>query len=358
MNLKKSLLALLLSAACLVTGCTSQPQPSESSSEVTSIVTEAETTLAETTEVVTEETTTQATTTTEETTTTVVTTTTDTPAIESVAFDLDSIPAFSGTPYVVINDNNPYFTPDEITTESYEYYSPLDSLGRCGVTVACIGKDIMPTEERGEIGSVKPTGWHSVKYDCVDGKYLYNRCHLIGFQLAGENANVQNLITGTRYMNVDGMLPFENMVADYVQETNNHVMYRVTPIFNGDNLVANGVLMEAYSVEDSGDSILFNVFCYNAQPGVSIDYATGESSLNDTAAEAEQPEREENVQNNDNGGSSGGGATYILNTNTRKFHNPSCSSVGQMNESNKQEYTGSRDDLISQGYEPCKRCNP
>lgn len=351
MNIKKSLLALLLSTACLVTGCTSQPQPSETSSSVTSVVTETETTF--------EETTAQATTTVpEETTTIVVTTTTDAPAIESVAFDLNSIPAFNGIPYVVINDNNPYFTPDEITTESYEYYSQLDSLGRCGVTVACIGIDIMPTEERGEIGSVKPTGWHSVKYDCVDGKYLYNRCHLIGFQLAGENANVQNLITGTRYMNVDGMLPFENMIADYVKETNNHVMYRVTPIFNGDNLLANGVLMEAYSVEDSGDGILFNVFCYNAQPGVSIDYETGESSLNETATEADQPEQEENIQNNDNGGNSDGGATYILNTNTKKFHYSSCSSVNQMNESNKQEYTGNRDDLITQGYEPCKRCNP
>ncbi len=351
MNIKKSLLALLLSTACLVTGCTNQPQPSETSSSVTSVVTETETTF--------EETTAQATTTVpEETTTIVVTTTTDAPAIESVAFDLNSIPAFNGIPYVVINDNNPYFTPDEITTESYEYYSQLDSLGRCGVTVACIGIDIMPTEERGEIGSVKPTGWHSVKYDCVDGKYLYNRCHLIGFQLAGENANVQNLITGTRYMNVDGMLPFENMIADYVKETNNHVMYRVTPIFNGDNLLANGVLMEAYSVEDSGDGILFNVFCYNAQPGVSIDYETGESSLNETATEADQPEQEENIQNNDNGGNSDGGATYILNTNTKKFHYSSCSSVNQMNESNKQEYTGNRDDLITQGYEPCKRCNP
>lgn len=216
----------------------------------------------------------------------------------------------------------------------------------------------MPTEERGEIGSVKPTGWHTVKYDCVDGKYLYNRCHLIGFQLSGENTNVQNLITGTRYMNVDGMLSFENMVADYVKETNNHVMYRVTPIFNGDNLVADGVLMEAYSVEDQGNSILFNVFCYNAQPGVNIDYATGESSSDEVVAEPDASKQEEINNNKNDGGSSGGESTYILNTNTRKFHNPNCSSVDQMKDSNKQEYTRNRNDLISQGYDPFKRCNP
>ena len=189
----------------------------------------------------------------------------------------EGIPPFSGEPYVAINGNIPFFVEEEYTTESYEYYSELDELGRCGVTMACIGQDIMPTEDRGEIGSVKPTGWHSVKYDCVEGKYLYNRCHLIGFQLAGENANKKNLITGTRYLNIEGMLPFENMVADYVQETGNHVLYRVTPIFEGDNLVATGVCMEGWSVDDNGEDICFCVFAYNAQPGIVIDYATGES---------------------------------------------------------------------------------
>lgn len=193
--------------------------------------------------------------------------------------DLDEIPSFSDSSYIKINGNIPYFTKDEYTTSSYEYYSDLDELGRCGVCYACIGQDIMPTEERGPIGMVKPSGWHTVKYDIVDGKYLYNRCHLIGYQLAGENANEKNLITGTRYLNVTGMLPFENVVAQYVQDTNNHVLYRVTPIFNGDNLLANGVLMEAYSVEDNGKGVCFNVFCYNAQPGISIDYKTGESEL-------------------------------------------------------------------------------
>ena len=168
-----------------------------------------------------------------------------------------------------------------MTTSSFERYAPLDSLGRCGVAYANIGKDIMPTEERGSIGMVKPSGWHSIRYENVDGKYLYNRCHLIGYQLSAENANTSNLITGTRYLNIQGMLPFENMVADYIRETGNHVLYRVTPIYEGDNLVASGVLMEAYSVEDEGDGICFNVYCYNVQPGIVIDYATGASALAD-----------------------------------------------------------------------------
>ena len=193
------------------------------------------------------------------------------------AESLEEIPEFSDAAYVAVNGNVPFFMPEEITEESYEYYSELDALGRCGVTMACIGVDIMPTEERGEIGSVKPTGWQSVKYDIVDGKYLYNRCHLIGFQLAGENANKQNLITGTRYLNIEGMLPFENLVADYVQETENHVLYRVTPLFDGEDLVAHGVLMEGWSVEDEGEGICFCVYAYNAQPGIEIDYATGDS---------------------------------------------------------------------------------
>ncbi len=191
----------------------------------------------------------------------------------------DNIPAFSDSPYIVLNNNKPLFTPQEITDVSYEYYSELDTLGRCGVCTASIGRDLMPTKERGNIGGIKPSGWHTVKYDVVDGKYLYNRCHLIGYQLSGENANKNNLITGTRYMNVEGMLPFENMVADYVKETGNHCMYRVTPIFENDNLVANGVTIEALSVEDGGDGICFYVYCYNNQPGITIDYKTGESKL-------------------------------------------------------------------------------
>lgn len=193
------------------------------------------------------------------------------------AVEVGGIPAFAGEPYVIINENIPFFEEEDMVTRSYESYSELDALGRCGVAVSCIGRDLMPTEDRGSIGQVKPSGWQTVKYDFVDGKYLYNRCHLIGFQLTGENANKGNLITGTRYMNVDGMLPFENMVADYVKETGNHVLYRVTPMFEGQELVARGVLMEAKSVEDGGEGILFCVYVYNNQPGVIIDYLTGES---------------------------------------------------------------------------------
>lgn len=276
------------------------------------------------------------------------------PAKESnSSFSISEVPAYSGSPYTVINNNIPYFTESDYTTSSYEYYSDLDSLGRCGVCMASIGKDLMPTEERGSIGSVKPTGWRTVKYDNVDGKYLYNRCHLIGYQLSGENANTKNLITGTRYLNIQGMLPFENMVADYVKETGNHILYRSTPIFEGNNLLASGVLLEAYSVEDKGEGICFNVYCYNVQPDISIDYATGDSSFAG-AQQTEPPKQTEQpnspVQNVE--------STYILNTNTKKFHYPSCSSVKQMSDKNKQTYTGSRDDLISQGYDPCKKCNP
>lgn len=194
---------------------------------------------------------------------------------------LGDIPEYNGNPYVVINDNIPYFTDNDLTAQSYEYYSPLDSLGRCGYAIASVGTDLMPTKKRGSISSVKPTAWHSVKYNNVDGKNLYNRCHLIGYQLTSENANEKNLITGTRYMNIEGMLPFENMVADYVKETENHALYRVTPIFDGDNLLADGVLMEAYSVEDKGESICYNVFCYNVQPGIIIDYTDGSSHSED-----------------------------------------------------------------------------
>lgn len=193
------------------------------------------------------------------------------------AVSMEDIPAYSGDPYVVLQDNQPNFDRRDLTLEPFETYSELDSLGRCGVAYANVCLDIMPTEPRGDIGQVKPSGWQTAKYDCVDGKYLYNRCHLIGYQLAGENANKQNLITGTRHMNVEGMLPFENMVDDYVEETGNHVLYRVTPVFEGTNLVASGVQIEAFSVEDEGEGLCFNVYVYNVQPGITIDYATGES---------------------------------------------------------------------------------
>lgn len=271
---------------------------------------------------------------------------------------LDSVPDFDGkTPYVNINDGKPSFTDEDMVTKSYEKYDDLDRLGRCGVAIACIGKDIMPTEDRGSIGSVKPSGWHTVKYDIVDGKYLYNRCHLIGYQLTGENANKQNLITGTRYMNVEGMLPFENMVADYVKETDNHVMYRVTPIFNGNNLVASGVLIEAKSVEDDGKGIEFCVYVYNNQPGITIDYRNGDSKLDDgTKFPQETPEKvpEQNPEQEPSQLS-----TYIINKKTKKVHKESCSGVADMKPENKEVYTGALDDILSDGiFSPCGTCKP
>lgn len=302
-----------------------------------------------------------------------VTSATDVPTGEGTsAFSLREIPAYSGTPYTEVNGNKPYFTEEELTTQSFETYSELDSLGRCGVAYANVGQDLMPTEPRGEIGAVKPTGWHLVKYDNVDGKYLYNRCHLIAYMLAAENANPQNLITGTRYLNVQGMLPFETKVCDYVKNTGNHVLYRVTPIFDGDNLLADGVLMEAYSVEDAGEGISFCVFAYNVQPGIGIDYATGDnwaegsgtyqSTVASVAEETPvpQPETDTAVQITPESSApqESQGITYVLNTNTKKFHYPTCSSVDDMKEKNKQIYTGSRDEVINMGYVPCKRCNP
>ena len=302
-----------------------------------------------------------------------VTTATDAPTGEGTsAFSLREIPAYSGTPYTEVNGNQPYFTEEELTTQSFETYSELDSLGRCGVAYANVGQDLMPTEPRGEIGAVKPSGWHLVKYDNVDGKYLYNRCHLIAYMLAAENANPQNLITGTRYLNVQGMLPFETKVCDYIKNTGNHVLYRVTPIFDGDNLLADGVLMEAYSVEDAGEGISFCVFAYNVQPGIGIDYATGDnwaegsgtyqSTVASVAEEtpAPQPETDTAVQITPelSAPQETQQTTYVLNTNTMKFHYPTCSSVDDMKEKNKQIYTGSRDEVINMGYVPCKRCNP
>lgn len=211
---------------------------------------------------------------------------------------VNNIPEYSGEDFVALNNNVPNFDEKDKTTTSFETYSPLDSLGRCGEAYANIGRDLMPTQKRGDISSVKPSGWLNKKYDTslVDGGYIYNRCHLIGHQLAGEDANERNLITGTRYFNVDGMLPFENMIADYVKETNNHVLFRVTPVYDGDNLVAKGVQMEAYSVEDDGEGVMFNVFVYNVQPGIEIDYATGESWLSGE----ERPAQTTNNKNNSN----------------------------------------------------------
>lgn len=270
---------------------------------------------------------------------------------------LSDIPSYSGKSYIEINRNIPYFSEAELTTEPFESYSNLDSLGRCGVAYANICEEIMPTEKRGEIGMIRPSGWHTVKYEGIEGNYLYNRCHLIAFQLAGENANDANLITGTRSMNIE-MIPFENKIAEYVKETGHHVLYRVTPVYEGSNLLASGVLMEAKSVED--DEICFNVFLYNVQEGIEIDYASGESEAckngkeqkiaNDFAAVVE--DAEESLLG------TGGPLNYILNANTMKFHLPSCSSVDTIKEYNKEEYFGTRDDLIKNGYEPCKRCNP
>ncbi len=276
---------------------------------------------------------------------------------------METIPEYDGEPYVVIDDNEPNFTEEELQPEAYETYGTLDALGRCSTAEASIGEGLMPTEKRGAIGQVKPTGWHTVKYDMVEGKYLYNRCHLIGYQLTAENANEKNLITGTRYMNTEGMLPFENMVADYIKETGNHVMYRVTPVFEGENLVASGVQMEAESVEDQGADLSFNVYVYNVQPGVEIDYKTGESREANELLPASK--------NSDKAGNAVSGTasdkdssdpvseqTYILNTSSKKFHKESCSGVKSMKEKNKKVYTGKREEVIEQGYAPCGNCHP
>ena len=255
--------------------------------------------------------------------------------------DIASIPEYSGSLYAEVNNNTPFFTENQLTTKSYEYYSALDKLGRCGITVACIGRDIMPTEPRGDISSVKPTGWVQATYN---GNYLYNRAHLIGFQLTGENANKQNLITGTAYFNVSGMLPFENMVADYIKETNNHVLYRVTPVFVDNELVARGVLIEAWSVEDNGDGICFNVFVYNVQPGVIIDYATGNSELE----QKDEPVIPDDAVECD----------YIANKSSKKFHLPDCRHVTNMSEANKEYFTATREEMIANGYSPCGTCKP
>ena len=302
---------------------------------------------------------------------------------------LDAIPAYDGKAYVAVNNNEPFFTDSDMTTTAFENYSDLDSLGRCGVAYANICKEIMPTEKRGKIGMIKPSGWHTVKYDVIKDRYLYNRCHLIGYQLAGENANPKNLITGTRYLNVEGMLPFENLVADYVKNTGNHVLYRVTPMFSDSNLVANGVLIEAKSVEDNGGGILFNVYCYNVQPGVGINYENGDSWLDGTtpqqqSAQTDTPQNEgsqssdgsmagalagESGSSSSTTGSASSGSdssaaensvsdssnseTMVHITATgKKYHRAGCRTL------KKSDTEVTLDEAKSMGLSPCGICNP
>ena len=265
-------------------------------------------------------------------------------------FDLSSIPAYNGQAYVALNGNVPYFTEYEKVTQSYETYGALDALGRCTQVMACCGKDLMPTGDRGNISSIKPTGWVQAQYSIVSGGNLYNRCHLIGWQITGEDANANNLLTGTRYFN-ENMIPFENMIADYIKETGNHVMYRVTPVFTGNNLLADGIVMEAWSVEDEGDGICFCVFMYNVQPGVVLDYATGESYLEADGGPT-TPGEETTVPDD-------GLLHYVLNTSSKKIHKPSCSGVKQMSEKNKVYFDDSYEALealYDQGYTDCGTC--
>lgn len=264
---------------------------------------------------------------------------------------LDAIPAYDGKAYVAVNNNEPFFTDSDMTTTAFENYSDLDSLGRCGVAYANICKDIMPTEERGKIGMIKPSGWHTVKYDVIKDRYLYNRCHLIGYQLAGENANPKNLITGTRYLNVEGMLLFENLVADYVNNTGNHVLYRVTPMFSGSNLVANGVLIEAKSVEDNGGGILFNVYCYNVQPGVGINYENGDSWLDGTTGSASSGSDSSAAENSAADSSNSETMVHITATG-KKYHRAGCRTL------KKSDTEVTLDEAKSMGLSPCGICNP
>lgn len=265
------------------------------------------------------------------------------------AVEPSTLPAYSGFAYTVVNGNQPNFSASELTTVGYEKYANLDSLGRCGVALASCGKEIMPTdgEERGSISSIKPTGWVQAKYDGISGSYLWNRCHLIGWQLSAENANKQKLITGTRYMNIEGMLPFENMVADYIRETGNHVAYRITPIFEGNNLVCSGVQMEAYSIEDAGDGICFNVYCYNVQPGISINYATGDSSGPSSSTTTITPSIEQDNTNDNQAASSD--MVWIPNSGSKYHSRSGCSNMKNPRQVTKQE-------AENEGYEPCKKC--
>ena len=296
------------------------------------------------------------------------------PVTDDGVLSYRDVPAFEGNPYVYVNDGEPTFTDEQRAAEpGHEHYGELDELGRCTAAFAVVGPETQPTEKRGSIGEIRPSGWQMAKYDFVEGKYLFNRCHLLGYQLTGENANPQNLITGTRYLNIQGMRPFENAVADYVDATGNHVLMAVTPIFEGSELVARGVHMMTESVEDGGEGVAFNVFCYNVQPGVVIDYGTGASMLEEDAtplpdvsgaesapdAASEGAGAREASEKGATGSDEGKGvAEYVLNTNSRKFHLPSCSSVGQMSPKNREDVEDTRENLIANGYDPCKRCNP
>lgn len=272
-----------------------------------------------------------------------------------------SVPKYSGEASITINNNVPKFTKKQLASaKSYQKYGKLDNYGRATSCIACIGKEIMPTTKRGSIGMIKPSGWHLVKYDFVDGKYLYNRCHLIAYELTGVDGKshylAQNLVTGTRYMNIEGQLPYENMTTEYIKSTGNHVLYRSTPIFIGDNLLCSGVHMEAESIEDNGKGIKFNVYCYNVQPKVVIDYATGDSHLFSDKSTASSSNSSNSVSNAST--SSSGKNIYVINTNTKKFHKPSCASVKQTLAQNKKTVHETRTQLINEGYSPCKRCNP
>jgi DNA-entry nuclease len=273
--------------------------------------------------------------------------------VASAELPLFKIPEFAGEPFVEINGNVPTFTQEELTTKAYEVYAPLDDLGRPQTAVACLGKETMPAdgEERDDIGMIKPVGWHLSKYpDIISDLYLYNRCHLIGWQLGAENANELNLITGTRYLNVTGMLPFENLVDDYIDTTGNHVLYRVAPIYVQDELVCRGVLMEAKSIET--DDISFCVYCFNVQPGICIDYATGDNWVDETyTAPTTVSDPAQDTEDTE-------GKSYVLNTHTMKIHLPNCQAVDKIAEYNRQDYTGDIDDLLSQGYSPCGYCHP
>lgn len=288
----------------------------------------------------------------------------DTKTIEAVEVGMEDIPEYSGSAYVVINNNKPYFDVNNLDNKSFENYWDLDKLGRCTGAVACLGYDLMPTEGRGNISKVKPSGWQSVEYDFVEQKNLYNRCHLIGFQLSGENANECNLITGTRYMNVDGMLPFENSVAQYIRENHNHVYYMVRPIYESNELVAQGVLIEAYSVEDNGKGICFNVFCYNVQPGVVIDYSDGSSYADGSVVVEKNEEGNSTWYNGESAKNSASelyddnGNNYVLNTRRMKIHRPECNSVSDMSPENTYEIKAYLQVLIDAGYSPCQNCKP
>ena len=343
---KPFLLPLLLSVSLLTTACANPASAAQSIPTEASIKQYSEVSASISEETISEETISEE---------TIAETATETIAFsesELVSWNkTNTIPAYSGQTYEEVNDNVPYFTSNDLTQTVFERYSDLDEYGRCGQAYANICPELMPTEERGEIGMIKPSGWHTVKYpDVIEDNYLYNRCHLIGFQLAGENANEKNLITGTRYLNVTGMLPFENEVADYVRSTGNHVLYRVTPLFVADELTCRGVEMEAVSVEDKGEGVRFHVFVYNEQPGIVIDHLTGDSYEESDGLSQTETAVNISATSDEN--------EYVLNLRSHKFHYPDCEGVSTMSEKNKEVVFSDRQSLIEKGYSPCGTCNP